>query len=89
MNEHLNSRGFQIGGSSDDLFESAARYYAEYRRPYPAVVVNHLVSEFGLDGSGRLLDVGCGTGQVFQVLGRSFAEITAIDPNKEMEASSS
>ncbi len=78
------SRGFQDGGDSDDLFESAAPFYAKYRRPYPEAVVSYLVQRFGLDGRGRLLDVGCGTGQVFQVIGKYFEEVVAIDPDKEM-----
>lgn len=78
------SNGFQHGGSVDDLFDGAAPYYARYRRPYPAPVVSHLVDTCGLDGTGRLLDVGCGTGQAFQVLGRYFQEVVAIDVNAEM-----
>jgi SAM-dependent methyltransferase len=76
--------GFQVGGESEDLFESAAPYYATYRRTYPDAVVSFLVENFRLDGRGRLLDVGCGTGQVFQVMGKYFEEVTAIDPNQEM-----
>lgn len=77
-------RGFQHGGIEGDLFSGAAAYYARFRRAYPGEVVSYLVDECGLDGTGRLLDVGCGTGQVFSALGRHFEEVVAIDPDPEM-----
>jgi SAM-dependent methyltransferase len=75
---------FQIGGEKGDLFAGAAASYAVYRRPYLPQVVNALVERCGLDGHGRLLDAGCGTGQVFQVMARWFDEVLAIDPDPEM-----
>ena len=84
MNEAPGQRGFQVGGCTGDLFESAAPFYAKYRRPYPEPVVSYLVRRFGLNGRGRLLDVGCGTGQVFQVMSRYFEEVIAIDADREM-----
>lgn len=84
MSKESRRQGFQQGGESGDLFESAAPFYAEYRRPYPEAVISYLVERFGLDGRGRLLDAGCGTGQVFQVMGKYFEEVIAIDPDKEM-----
>ena len=72
------------GRSPGDLFRSAAEYYARFRRPYPPPVVSHLVERYGLDGRGRLLDMGCGTGQVFEVLARWFEETVALDADAEM-----
>ncbi len=77
-------RGFQAGGSPGDLFRAAAEDYARFRRPYPLPVVSHLVDRFGLDGKGRLLDVGCGTGQVFETLAHRFEETVALDADAEM-----
>jgi len=45
------------------LFQGAAAYYSRFRPEYPAASLDWIVSEFGLCGMGRLLDVGCGTGQ--------------------------
>lgn len=79
-------RGFQVGGSTDDLFQGAAWYYRRFRRLYPECVTQRMIEKFGLDGTGRLLDVGCGTGQVFQGLADQFSEVIAIDADAEMVA---
>jgi len=79
-------RGFQVGGQPGDLFAGAATAYATFRRPYPPEVVKQLIERCSLDGRGRLLDAGCGTGQVFQVMARHFDDVLAIDPDPEMVA---
>jgi SAM-dependent methyltransferase len=84
MPDNAEQQGFQIGGERDDLFSSAASYYAKFRRACPPIAVSYLVEQFGLDGRGRMLDVGCGTGQVFQPLAKYFAEIVAIDADHGM-----
>ena len=76
--------GFQKGGNGGDLFKGAASYYSEYRRAYPAPVLSYITEEFQLDGAGRLLDAGCGTGQVSQGLAPYFEEAIAIDRDPEM-----
>lgn len=73
-----------MGGEVEDLFESGAESYARYRRPYPAEVVAFLVNQFRLDGTGRLLDGGCGTGQVFTALGHYFEEVVGFDVSAGM-----
>ena len=69
-----------------DLFASTAEYYARYRRGYPPALFTHLRATFGLDGTGRLLDLGCGTGEVARPLHADFAEIVGIDSSPEMIA---
>ena len=67
------------------LYEGSAAYYARGGRvPYPAGVVDALVAAEGLDGSGRLLDVGCGPGSLTLLLAPRFAEVTGIDADPEM-----
>ena len=44
------------------IYRGSARYYAPGRPPYSRELVSTLTDEVGLDGSGRLLDVGCGPG---------------------------
>lgn len=77
-------QGFKVGGEEDDLFKGTAAYYAKYRRTYPKPVIDYLIQRYGLDGTGRLLDAGCGTGQVFCGLASHFEDVLAIDPDPEM-----
>jgi SAM-dependent methyltransferase len=67
-----------------DLFFGAAEYYERYRVPYPQQVFDWIVNEYQLDGRGRLLDRGCGTGQVALPLSRWFDEVIAVDIDQEM-----
>ena len=69
---------------ANDLFLGAAEYYERYRVPYPQEVFDWVINEYRLDGRGRLLDGGCGTGRVALPLSRWFDEVIAIDPDQEM-----
>jgi SAM-dependent methyltransferase len=84
MTEHGAHQGFQAGGLPGDLFSGTAACYSTFRKPYPPVVVDYLVERCALDGRGRLLDAGCGTGQVFQVMARHFGDVLAIDADGDM-----
>jgi SAM-dependent methyltransferase len=84
MVEIEGQEGFKLGGQRGDLFTGTAAYYAAYRRPCPQPVVDYLVKRCRLDGHGRLLDAGCGTGQLFQVMAHYFDEVLAIDPDPDM-----
>ena len=67
-----------------DLFKGTAGYYARYRRGYPAPFFQHLTERFQLDGTGRLLDLGCGTGQLTLPLAAYFEQVVGMDPEPEM-----
>ena len=66
------------------MYKSAADYYSEYRVPYPDSVIQVLAQHFALDGTGQLLDVGCGTGQLAIPLSSHVESATAIDISPEM-----
>jgi SAM-dependent methyltransferase len=66
------------------LFAGAAGYYARYRPGYPAELVAEVVRRFALKGSGRLLDLGCGTGQVTIPLASHVREAVGVDPELDM-----
>jgi SAM-dependent methyltransferase len=67
-----------------DLYRGTARAYDRFRPPYPPALVTDLVARTGADGTGRLLDLACGTGQAAFALAESFAEIWAADQEPGM-----
>jgi SAM-dependent methyltransferase len=71
-------------GDSPSLFQGTARYYSRFRPPYPNELVPLLQRACALDGSGRLLDLGCGTGALTFALAHLFDEVVAADPDAEM-----
>jgi SAM-dependent methyltransferase len=66
------------------IYLGAAKYYARGRPPYSAQLVSTLETEVGLDGSGRLLDVGCGPGILAIELAGCFDETVGLDPDADM-----
>jgi len=68
------------------LYQGSAAYYAVGRMPYPAEVATVLRDALGLDGSGRLLDVGCGPGPVTRLLAPLFEAAVGLDPDPDMLA---
>ena len=68
------------------IFQTAASFYAEFRVPYPRELVDRVVAECGLDGRQRLLDLGCGTGEVFLRLLPHLSSVVAVDPDPDMLA---
>jgi ubiquinone/menaquinone biosynthesis C-methylase UbiE len=69
-----------VDGVPQQLFSSAADYYAQYRPGYPQSLVDALAARAGLDGTQRVLDIGCGTGQLTIPLARHAQAVVAIDP---------
>jgi ubiquinone/menaquinone biosynthesis C-methylase UbiE len=70
--------------SKEGLFSEAAKYYARYRPGYPEAFFNKVGQEYKLDGAGRLLDLGCGTGQLAIPFASSFTEVVGIDSEGAM-----
>jgi len=75
-----------LGSSRDGLFSGTAWHYARYRPGYPQLFFDEVVRRFRLDGSERLLDLGCGTGQLILPLAEHVVEAVGIDPEPEMLA---
>ena len=63
------------------LYQGSAPYYARGRLPYPPEMAAALRDELALDGTGRLLDLGCGPGSVALLLAPLFAEVVGVDPD--------
>jgi len=68
----------------EDLFSGAAGYYARYRAAYPADAFEVVRGAFAVDGTGTLLDLGCGTGQVALPLATDFDRVIALDVDDGM-----
>lgn len=65
-------------------YASAAAHYLRGRPPYSAQLPELLAAQFQLDGTGVLLDVGCGPGVLAVQLAPLFATVIGIDPEPEM-----
>lgn len=70
----------------ETLFAGAAAHYGTGRMPYPAGLAAALGEALGLDGTGRLLDVGCGPGSLTVPLAPVFAEAVGVDADAGMIA---
>jgi SAM-dependent methyltransferase len=68
------------------LYLGAAEYYARGRPPYSAFLESALEAQFELDGSGRVLDVGCGPGILAIRLAGCFEGAVGLDPDAGMLA---
>lgn len=68
----------------ETLYAGSASYYARGRLPYPPALADALRDELGLDGTGRLLDVGCGPGSLTHLLAPLFAEAVGVDADAGM-----
>lgn len=68
------------------LYAGSARYYAIGRVSYPPALAEALADQLELDGSGRLLDVGCGPGSLTLLLAPRFEQAIGVDADQDMLA---
>ncbi|MFJ9446114.1 class I SAM-dependent methyltransferase [Kitasatospora sp. NPDC101235] len=68
------------------LFAGTAAHYTRGRLPYAPGLAEALAGALGLDGRGRLLDVGCGPGTLALGLAHLFGEVVGVDPDAGMIA---
>jgi SAM-dependent methyltransferase len=59
-------------------------YYDRFRPGYPDELIDDLAARANADGTGRLLDLACGTGLVSLALRTRFASIWAVDQEPDM-----
>ncbi len=68
-----------------DRFRSTAAYYTRYRVPYPDSLIQKVAIETGFRAGERLLDLGCGPGQLGIAFARlAGAAVIGMDPEPEM-----
>jgi ubiquinone/menaquinone biosynthesis C-methylase UbiE len=65
-------------------FEGTAEYYSIGRPPYSEQLADTMAQELSLDGTGQLLDVGCGPGVLVLELAGLFCQTVALDPEAGM-----
>jgi SAM-dependent methyltransferase len=68
----------------ETLFAGAAAYYEQGRLPNAPGLGEAFDEALGLDGRGRLLDVGCGPGTVTLRLAHLFEEVVGLDADAGM-----
>ncbi|HEY2550638.1 MAG TPA: class I SAM-dependent methyltransferase [Streptosporangiaceae bacterium] len=67
-----------------DLYQGHAGFYDRYRLAYPEAMIRDLAERALASGSGRLLDLACGTGQLAFALRPWFSEVWAVDQEPDM-----
>jgi SAM-dependent methyltransferase len=78
--------GWESWSWDESLFAGTAGYYQQGRLPYAPGLADVFARSLGLDGCGRLLDVGCGPGTVTLRLASLFEAVVGLDPDAEMLA---
>ena len=67
-----------------DIFRGTAWYYARFREGYPAEFFDLVRQKFDLSLGDKVLDLGCGTGQIAIPISSIVKEVVAMDPEPEM-----
>jgi SAM-dependent methyltransferase len=68
----------------DSLYEGSAGHYRVGRLPYPQRLADALRDRLDLDGTGRLLDLGCGPGSLTLLVAPMFSWVVAVDADDDM-----
>lgn len=65
-------------------FRTAAAHYLAGRPPYAPLLIQRVAAACELTRSHRILDLGCGPGQLAVAFAPSASEVVAVDPEPEM-----
>ncbi|MEU5906223.1 class I SAM-dependent methyltransferase [Micromonospora sp. NPDC047467] len=68
----------------ETLYAGSASHYSVGRMPYPPSLVEAVGKELDLDGTGRLLDVGCGPGSLTLLFAPRFEAAVGVDADRGM-----
>jgi SAM-dependent methyltransferase len=71
------------------IYRGTAAHYRAGRPPYSDELEAILADKVGLDGTGRLLDVGCGPGILAMRLATFFEDVVGLEPDLDMLAEAS
>jgi ubiquinone/menaquinone biosynthesis C-methylase UbiE len=67
-----------------EVFDGVAQEYDDVRRGYPAALVEAALMRGRLAAGSRVVEVGCGTGKLTELLAAHGLEIDAVDPGSRM-----
>jgi SAM-dependent methyltransferase len=71
---------------ADRRFQTAAAHYLSGRPPYPEALIARTAELIGLTKQDRVLDLGCGPGQLALAFAPRAGEVVAMDPEPIMLA---
>jgi SAM-dependent methyltransferase len=77
---------FSPANRRKESFDAAASDYAQYRSGYPDEVVDDVVASSRLHPGSRVLEIGCGTGQLTVPLARLGVELVAVELGPNLAA---
>src|SRR5260370_31245658 len=69
-----------------ESFDSVADYYNVYRSPYPQEVVDTVIAWSNLHHGSRVLEIGCGTGQLSVPLAQHGIALLALELSPHLAA---
>lgn len=67
-----------------ELYRGTHEYYVKYRPGIPKEVIDVIVEHFDIKPTDRVLDIGCGTGQVALAMEGKCGEMVCLDPDPKM-----
>jgi ubiquinone/menaquinone biosynthesis C-methylase UbiE len=62
-----------------ESFDSVATYYDKYRSGYPSQVIDDVLEMAHISSGSRVLEIGCGTGQLSVPIAKCGAMLTAVE----------
>src|SRR5215470_1955107 len=69
-----------------ESFDTVAAEYDRYRLPYPDAVIEAVLALSRLHRGSRVLEIGCGTGQLSVPLARLGVALTAVELGSHLAA---
>jgi ubiquinone/menaquinone biosynthesis C-methylase UbiE len=70
--------------NNSGVYKGTYEYYAKYRPAIPKEVIDIIVEHFDIKPTDRVLDLGCGTGQVALAMDGKCREMICLDLDPEM-----
>jgi len=74
----------KTGKITSELYNGTHKYYVKYRPRIPKEVIDIIVEHFDIKLTDRVLDIGCGTGQVSLAMEGKCGEMVCLDPDPKM-----